>query len=103
MDVERFRPADGGAERVALKFVRQKINLHKAGAEFQPHARQPVRGSGDFCLITATPIMQVQAHLLACGVMIELGPVPRTGAVGKLNSIYFRDPDGNLVEVANQK
>jgi len=103
MDVERFRPADGSAECVALKFGRQKINLHKAGAEFQPHARQPVKGSGDFCLITATPIEQVQKHLQACGVAIELGPVPRTGAVGKLNSIYLRDPDGNLVEVANQK
>lgn len=103
MSVERFRPADGSAERVALKFGRQKINLHKAGAEFRPHARQPVKGSGDFCLITNTPIEQVQTHLRVCGVEVELGPVPRTGAAGKLNSIYFRDPDGNLVEVANQK
>jgi catechol 2,3-dioxygenase-like lactoylglutathione lyase family enzyme len=103
MSVERFRPADGSAERVALKFGSQKINLHKAGAEFQPHARQPVKGSGDFCLITNTPIEQVQTHLQTCGVEVELGPVPRTGAAGKLISVYFRDPDGNLVEVANQK
>jgi catechol 2,3-dioxygenase-like lactoylglutathione lyase family enzyme len=101
MSVERFRPADGSAERVALKFGRQKINLHQAGAEFKPHARKPVSGSGDFCLLASTPIEQVQAHLLACGVAIELGPVPRTGATGKLHSIYFRDPDGNLVEVSN--
>lgn len=101
MGVERFRPADGGAERVALKFGRQKINLHQAGAEFKPHARKPVSGSSDFCLIAATPITQVQAHLISCGVAIELGPAARTGATGKLNSIYFRDPDGNLVEVSN--
>ncbi len=101
MSVERFRPADGSAERVALKFGRQKINLHQAGAEFTPHARKPVSGSGDFCLIASTPITQVQAHLVACGVAIEPGPVPRTGATGKLKSIYFRDPDGNLVEVSN--
>lgn len=103
MSVERFRPADGSAERVALKFGRQKINLHQAGREFQPHARKPASGSGDFCLITATPISKVQAHLQVCGVAVELGPVPRTGAIGKLTSIYFRDPDGNLVEVANQQ
>jgi catechol 2,3-dioxygenase-like lactoylglutathione lyase family enzyme len=103
MGVERFRPADGSAERVALKFGSQKINLHQAGAEFRPHARKPVAGSGDFCLITNTPIDKVKAHLIECGVAVELGPVPRTGAVGKLTSIYFRDPDGNLVEVANRK
>jgi catechol 2,3-dioxygenase-like lactoylglutathione lyase family enzyme len=103
MDIDRFRPADGSAERVALKFGSQKINLHRAGAEFKPHARKPVAGSGDFCLITSTPIDKVKAHLIECGVAVELGPVPRTGAVGKLSSIYFRDPDGNLVEVANQK
>lgn len=101
MSVERFRPADGSAERMALKFGRQKINLHQAGAEFKPHARKPVSGSGDFCLIASTPIAQVQAHLAACGVAVEQGPVPRTGATGKLISIYFRDPDGNLVEVSN--
>lgn len=101
MNIDRFQPADGSAARVALKFGSQKINLHRAGAEFTPHARQPVKGAGDFCLITNTPIEEVQAHLKSCGIEIELGPVPRMGAVGKLNSIYFRDPDGNLVEVAN--
>ena len=102
MIVDRFAPADGSAERVALKFGSQKINPHAAGAEFSPHARKPVAGSGDFCLITETPIAQVQAHLWACGVAIEQGPVPRTGATGKLLSVYFRDPDGNLVEVSNR-
>lgn len=101
MQVERFRPANGGPERVALKFGSQKINLHRAGAEFKPHARTPVAGSGDFCLIAATPMAKIVAHLESCGVTVEQGPVPRTGAVARLTSIYFRDPDGNLVEVAN--
>ena len=86
-----------------MKFGRQKINLHQAGSEFKPHARKPVASSGDFCLITVNADRQVKAHLIECGVAVELGPVPRTGAVGKLSSIYFRDPDGNLVEVADQK
>jgi len=96
MIVETF-----GAGRLALRFGRQKINLHKAGAEFEPKALQPMRGSGDFCLITNTPLAEVEAHLKAQGVVIEEGPVARTGAVGPILSIYVRDPDGNLVEIAN--
>ena len=96
MTVENF-----GAARLALRFGRQKINLHKAGAEFEPKALQPMRGSGDFCLITNTPLAEVEAHLKAQGVVIEEGPVARTGAVGPILSIYVRDPDGNLVEIAN--
>lgn len=94
--VEKFA---GG--RTALVFNRQKINLHVAGREFEPKAKRPVPGGGDFCLIAATPLEQVIAHLKACDVAIELGPVPKTGATGPIRSVYFRDPDENLVEVAN--
>jgi len=87
--------------RVALHFGGQKINLHRAGHEFVPKARQPAPGSGDFCLIALTPLDAVIAHLKTCGVAIELGPVPKTGARGPMRSVYFRDPDGNLVEVSN--
>jgi catechol 2,3-dioxygenase-like lactoylglutathione lyase family enzyme len=87
--------------RKALSFGRQKINLHQAGREFEPKARTPVAGSGDFCLIATTPLDAVIAHLKACGVAVEEGPVPKTGATGPIRSVYFRDPDGNLVEVAN--
>lgn len=90
-----------GDGRSALAFGRQKINLHVAGREFEPKALAPQPGSGDFCLIAATPLDRVIEHLAACGVAIELGPVPRTGATGPIRSVYFRDPDGNLVEVAN--
>lgn len=90
-----------GEGRVALTFGTQKINLHPAGNEYDPKARVPQPGSGDFCLITDTPLAQVIAELDAHGVTIIDGPGPRTGATGPIESVYFRDPDGNLVEVSN--
>lgn len=79
----------------------QKINLHQAGAEFEPKAAQPTPGSTDVCFITQTPLSDVIAHLHVCQVEIEQGPVERTGATGPIMSVYFRDPDGNLIEIAN--
>src|SRR4051794_36611896 len=90
-----------GQGRHALAFGQQKINLHQAGHEFEPKAVHPTPGSGDLCFITSIPLTEVVAHLKAQGVTIEEGPVPRTGAVGPLLSIYLRDPDGNLIEVSN--
>ena len=87
--------------RKALAFGRQKLNLHVAGAEFQPHARTPVPGSADLCFITDTPLDDAMAHVRACGVPIEEGPLPKTGATSALRSFYVRDPDGNLVEISN--
>ncbi|MEO8038790.1 MAG: VOC family protein [Betaproteobacteria bacterium] len=87
--------------RVALGFGQQKFNLHEAGHEFEPKADRPAPGSADFCLVTATPIADVIAHLKREEVEILEGPVDRTGAIGRLLSVYFRDPDLNLVEVAN--
>lgn len=95
MRVERFA---GG--RVALRFGEQKINLHQVGKEFEPKAERPTAGSGDVCFITREPMPKVLAHLQACGVGLLEGPVPRTGAVGPISSVYFRDPDANLIEVA---
>ncbi len=91
--IEPDRPA-------ALLFGTQKINVHQADRTFEPKARQPTRGAADFCLVADRPLPEIQAHLARHGVAIELGPVPRTGARGAMNSIYFRDPDGNLVEVS---
>ena len=90
---------EGG--RKALAFGNQKFNLHQAGKEFEPKADRPTPGSADFCLITTTPINEVVLHLESCGVRILEGPVPRTGATGPILSVYFRDPDLNLIEVSN--
>lgn len=90
----------GRERRVALSFGRQKINLHKAGEEFEPKAGQATPGSGDLCFVTAAPIGEVIAHLMAEGIPILEGPVARTGAEGPMTSVYIRDPDGNLIEIA---
>jgi catechol 2,3-dioxygenase-like lactoylglutathione lyase family enzyme len=90
-----------GEGRKALAFGSQKINLHQQGREFDPKAHRPTLGSGDICLITSVPLADVVAHLKACDVEVIDGPVKRTGAVGTLLSVYFRDPDLNLLEVSN--
>ena len=90
-----------GAGRRALSFGNQKINLHQAGAEFEPKARTALPGTADFCLLSDVPVAEVARHLAAEGVEVIDGPVAKTGATGALVSIYFRDPDGNLVEVSN--
>jgi catechol 2,3-dioxygenase-like lactoylglutathione lyase family enzyme len=91
-----------GGGRRALAFGAQKINLHASGREYVPHAANPARGAGDFCLLTTVPLDDVIAHFRALDIPIVEGPVPKTGAQGPLRSVYVRDPDGNLVEVANQ-
>jgi len=90
-----------GNDRKALQFGRQKINLHERGKEFDPKAANPTPGSGDLCFITEIPLLQVKEHIRSCGVEIIEGPVGRTGAVGPIESIYLRDPDGNLIEISN--
>jgi len=87
--------------RRGLAFGRQKINLHQAGREFEPRALKPTPGSLDLCFITGTPLEQVVARLKENGVVIAEGPVQKTGALGPMMSVYFRDPDGNLIEVSN--
>ena len=89
-----------GVERKALKFGQQKINLHPDDSDWY-RARNPRCGGEDFCLITETPMDDVVAHLEKCGVEIEVSPSERNGALGTINSVYFRDPDGNLVEISN--
>lgn len=89
--------------RRALAFGHSKINLHQAGHELEPKAERAVPGSADLCLITNDPLDQVVAELTAHGVPIEEGPVERTGATGTILSVYFRDPDRNLIEVSNYR
>jgi catechol 2,3-dioxygenase-like lactoylglutathione lyase family enzyme len=86
--------------RVALRFGDQKINLHRAGATIQPHARRPTPGSADLCLLVEGSLDDVERELEQAGVVFELGPVQRTGATSPIRSLYLRDPDGNLVELS---
>lgn len=90
-----------GADRKALTYGSQKINLHQQGKEFEPKATDPTPGSADLCFITDTPMNEVIMHLQQCNITILEGPVRRTGATGPIMSVYFRDPDGNLLEISN--
>ena len=90
-----------GDNRKALRFGNQKFNLHEVGKEFEPKAHKPCSGAIDLCLISNTPLNDVIAHLKKHNILIEEGPIERTGATGKLLSVYIRDPDKNLIEIAN--
>ncbi|MEM9905888.1 MAG: VOC family protein [Cyanobacteria bacterium P01_D01_bin.44] len=91
-----------GQNRQALRFGQQKINLHPAGQEFEPKAQTPTPGSADLCFLTETPLADVIAHLETHKIPTIEGPIQRTGTIGPLLSVYIRDPDGNLLEIANQ-
>ncbi len=88
-----------GDGRIALRFGTSKINLHESGREFESKAAHPTLGSADLCFLTDVPLDEVIAGLQ---VRIEEGPVLRTGALGPIRSIYVRDPDGNLIEIAEK-
>lgn len=92
-----------GDGRKALRFGRQKINLHEVGAEFSPHAQRPTPGSADLCFLTSVPLSTVISRVEATGASIIEGPVARTGAEHPLQSVYLRDPDGNLIEISVPK
>lgn len=89
-----------GAGRKALSFGSQKINLQQQGKESTLAAAMPVPGSGDLCFVTSVSLAEVIDHLAACGVELIAGPVERQGARGPMMSVYFRDPDKNLIEVS---
>ena len=95
---DEFKPG-----RIALYFGRCKINLHPAERVVADRLPQnPTPGSADVCLIAETPVDEIAVHLKACGVKILEGPAERSGAMGPINSVYFFDPDNNLIEISNQ-
>lgn len=87
-------------DRLAFRFGNAKINIHRQKAEFLPAARNVTYGSQDICLIAEGDIEEIKQEILDKGYPVELGPVKRTGALGEISSIYLRDPDGNLIEIA---
>jgi catechol 2,3-dioxygenase-like lactoylglutathione lyase family enzyme len=101
VDVLGMRAVTFGEGRHALHFGAQKLNLHEAARPVDPNVRHATPGSADFCLLTRTPLAEAMGHLAACGVRVILGPVRRTGARGQMDSVYFYDPDENLVEISN--
>jgi catechol 2,3-dioxygenase-like lactoylglutathione lyase family enzyme len=103
-EVLGMREVTFGPGRKALSFGRQKINLHAAshaidGVAALPAA--PTAGSADLCLVVNEPLAEVIAHLERHAVSVYEGPVTRTGALGPIESVYLRDPDGNLIELSN--
>ena len=86
--------------RKAVAFGNQKINFHESGKEFDPKALRPTPGSADLCFVARDPLAKIKKHLDDCGVIIVEGPIERTGAMGPMTSIYIRDPDQNLIEIA---
>ena len=101
MVAEAFRVADGST-RWALKFGGQKINLHPADGPFDPKAARPMPGSADLCFLTDLALTEWQEQFARLGLAVEEGPVRRTGATGPIMSVYTRDPDGNLIEIARK-
>lgn len=100
MQLESFIGGTPPVERRAFKFGNQKINLHVQGREFEPKAHLPVPGALDLCFIVKCSLKEVEERLTTCGWPIVEGPVVRTGATGKIQSLYVRDPDFNLIELS---
>jgi catechol 2,3-dioxygenase-like lactoylglutathione lyase family enzyme len=100
MHLESFLAGEPAVERKAFKFGNQKINLHIKGKEFEPKANLPTPGSLDLCFIADRPLNEVIAKLKKEEWPIIEGPVLRTGATSKINSVYLRDPDKNLIEIS---
>ena len=91
-----------GDNRKAIFLGNQKINLHEFGKEYKPHAKYPSPGSADLCFLTDLKMQHVVEQLAEKKVKIVDGPVQRSGTHGPILSVYIKDPDGNLVEIANQ-
>ncbi len=105
MEVKVFDPGGGRTPRTSLLFGNQKINVRPRNADKVEWftADHETAGSDDLCFLTSAGPDEVVAHLNACGVSIEEGPVAKQGARGELRSVYCRDPDGSLIEISSYK
>jgi catechol 2,3-dioxygenase-like lactoylglutathione lyase family enzyme len=103
MEIKVFNPIEGGTPRTSLLFGNQKINVRPRDADKVEWftADHETAGSDDLCFLTSASPEEVVAHLAACNVAIEQGPVAKQGARGTLRSVYCRDPDGSLIEISS--
>ncbi|RTL53713.1 MAG: VOC family protein [Bradyrhizobiaceae bacterium] len=103
MERRDFDPGHGKPVRVSMQFGRQKINLRPMGTDKVEWftADHEAAGSDDLCFLTDATPDQVVTHLKSCGVAIEEGPIRKQGALGPINSVYCRDPDGSLIEISS--
>ncbi|WP_245595652.1 VOC family protein [Hydrogenovibrio kuenenii] len=99
-DILGFEAVEFAKGRFALHFGNQKINLHQTSDNILPRAKLPTPGSADLCFLSQTPMQQIIDTLAANQVKIIEGPIERTGAQGKILSVYIHDPDDNLIEIA---
>ena len=102
MTVEEFIPSGKKGFRKSLKFGNQKINLHDANSPYKPHSSNPVSGALDICFLSCTKIEEWKKIFKKNNIVIEDGPVKKTGATHKIISLYVRDPDYNLIEISNK-
>jgi len=102
MTLKEFRTDGKKAIRYSLNFGNQKINLHDVKFPFTPHANNPLPGATDICFLSSLSIEKWQSIFLKNNIIIEDGPVEKTGATGKILSLYVRDPDKNLIEISNK-
>ena len=102
MTLQSFYPEGATEKRYSLNFGNQKINLHQSDSPFNPHADKPLPGSTDICFLSSVSLDKWKSIFIKNDIIVEEGPVQRTGATGNILSLYVRDPDMNLIEISNK-
>jgi len=102
MTLHSFCPERTTEKRYSLNFGNQKINLHKSDSLYNPHANKPLPGTADICFLSSMSLDKWKSIFIKNNIIVEEGPVQRTGATGNILSLYVRDPDMNLIEISNK-